>query len=94
MLNENFVACEAYVTTDLGSVPSVDCCREVSMMERTLGIGSVLPRDLRSAVCNCIQAAQRVQGVSDDVDPQLSQRCGLGASSVPRILSTTDCSTF
>ena len=93
LFNEGFMTCEPYVTTNLTTLPSLECCQEVTTLDQ-LFRNDILTTDQRVTICMCIQMAQQMEGLSDDLDPNLAERCGLNTYSVPRILSTTDCSTF
>ena len=91
--NDAFSPCEPYVTTNLTSQPSTECCQDIIALDQILG-NENLPVEQRVAICVCIQMVQKIEGISDDVDTKLPERCGLNTTSIPRITSTTDCSTL
>ena len=93
LFNDAFSPCEPYVTTDLTSEPSAECCQDIIALDQILG-NENLPVEQRVAICMCIQVVQKIEGISDDVDTKLPERCGLNTTSIPRVTSTTDCSTI
>ena len=89
--NGTFVACMPYITTNVTSTPSSDCCDGILMLGTQLENFN-LSMSLRVEICQCIQLAQHI-GDPPDLIPSLSERCGFGLS-IPPVNASTNCSMF
>ena len=89
--NGTFVACMPYITTNITSTPSSDCCDGILMLGMQLE-NSNISMSLRVEVCQCIQLAQHI-GNQSDLMPSLPERCGFGLS-IPVVNASTNCSMF